>query len=316
MKKIAIIIPYFGSFPTSFDLWVNSASYNKDIDFFLFTNQKVKIAYNNIHIYYMTLNDFSMLARNKLKINSINLSNPYKCCDFKPVYGLIFEDYVKSYDFWGHCDMDMIFGDLKKYFTDSVLEKYDKILPLGHLSIYRNNKEVNDRYKCEGSSLPDFKTIFTSEKNYAFDEFKGIMKIYDYNNFPFYKKRVFADIPSKYKRFKLALKDINYQNQIFYWENGHVFRSFENSGKIETEEFAYIHFQKRKNMKKNFNQIPNAYFIANQGFIEKKGPVTIDDISLYNKYRGYFYEKAEELKYMTKRIIEVIKERILYERKS
>ena len=33
MKKIIIIIPYFGEFPNYFDLWMKSVKYNSDIDF-------------------------------------------------------------------------------------------------------------------------------------------------------------------------------------------------------------------------------------------------------------------------------------------
>ena len=35
MKKIIIIIPYFGEFPNYFDLWMKSVKYNSDIDFLL-----------------------------------------------------------------------------------------------------------------------------------------------------------------------------------------------------------------------------------------------------------------------------------------
>ena len=41
----------------------------------------------------------------------IYLGKPYKLCDYKCAYGLIFEEYIKNYDFWGHCDLDCIYGD-------------------------------------------------------------------------------------------------------------------------------------------------------------------------------------------------------------
>ena len=37
-KKVAIIIPYFGSFPNYFDYWLKSALANKDFDFLIFTD--------------------------------------------------------------------------------------------------------------------------------------------------------------------------------------------------------------------------------------------------------------------------------------
>ena len=33
-----------------------------------------------------------------------------------------------GYDFWGHCDMDLIWGDIRNFITEDVLSKYDKII--------------------------------------------------------------------------------------------------------------------------------------------------------------------------------------------
>src|SRR5947207_1808436 len=33
-------------------------------------------------------------------------------CDFRPVYGDLFLDRYDGYDWWGWCDLDMLFGDL------------------------------------------------------------------------------------------------------------------------------------------------------------------------------------------------------------
>ena len=41
MKKICILIPYFGSFPKTFEYWLLSASKNPSIDFFIFTDQEI-----------------------------------------------------------------------------------------------------------------------------------------------------------------------------------------------------------------------------------------------------------------------------------
>jgi hypothetical protein len=38
----------------------------------------------------------------------MEIRNPYKICDWKPFYGHIFREYLVAYDFWGHCDMDII----------------------------------------------------------------------------------------------------------------------------------------------------------------------------------------------------------------
>ena len=37
-NRIAFVIPYFGKLPDYFHLWLVSAKYNKDYDFFLFSD--------------------------------------------------------------------------------------------------------------------------------------------------------------------------------------------------------------------------------------------------------------------------------------
>ena len=90
----------------------------------------------------MTLVKMKTLAQNVLGFD-VCLDRPYKCCDFKPIYGLIFKEYVSEYEYWGHCDFDLIFGDLQSFFDRYDLYKYDRFIPLGHLSLYRNTDEVN-----------------------------------------------------------------------------------------------------------------------------------------------------------------------------
>ena len=39
MKKAAIILPYFGTLPNYFQIFLNSCSYNNCFDFIIFTDQ-------------------------------------------------------------------------------------------------------------------------------------------------------------------------------------------------------------------------------------------------------------------------------------
>ena len=73
----------------------------------------------------------------------ITLSKPQKLCDYKCAYGVIFEDYIQDYDWWGHCDLDQIFGNLNMFVTEDMLRKYDKLFSLGHLSLYKNSYKNN-----------------------------------------------------------------------------------------------------------------------------------------------------------------------------
>ncbi len=294
MKKIAIISVYFGKMPSNYDLLLKSIQENPSIDFKIVTDQKKQSSLPNLEYICMGLGELNKLV--KLKIgDGFGISRPYKCCDFKPVYGILFEDYVLGYDFWGHCDIDLIFGDLRKFISDDILNRYDKILPLGHLSLYRNTKTVNNRYKENGSLVGTYKEVFSSNESCYFDEQNGIGRIYYKNKYPYYDRRVFADISFMHKRFVLAFNDKNYKNQIFYWENGHIYRAFALNGTIKREEFAYIHFKKRKYLKNLVkNNSAKSFYICDDGFIEKMvGLPSIKDIKKYNKYHGGLFELCE-----------------------
>ena len=109
-----------------------------------------------------------------------------------------------------------------------------------------------------------------------------------------FEERIFADISMIYSRFRLALDDVNYDQQVFYWENGHVYRTYWVNDEQKTEEFIYIHFKKRKFDKECFDAASvKAFFIGPNGFTEKTGPVSREDVDRINPFHGVKYEKKE-----------------------
>jgi hypothetical protein len=57
----------------------------------------------------------------------VNIKHSYKLCDFKPAYGFIFFELIENYDFWGYCDIDIIFGSIRDFITKEILESHDLI---------------------------------------------------------------------------------------------------------------------------------------------------------------------------------------------
>ena len=299
MYRIGIVSVYFGRLPNYIKFWMKSAEYNPDIDFFI-VNDGTPIEHpDNVHFIKMNLSQFSELATKKVGL-PIDIKEPYKCCDFKVAYGLILEDYLKSYDFWGHCDLDLVWGRLRDFLTDDLLTNYDRIYPLGHFSLYRNVPEINKSFMLSGSEKGSYDEIFTSSKNYAFDELRGIYLIYKKHNIPQYDKYEFADISPVFHRFKVVTNytnyDNNFKNQIFMWHDGRITRYYlDPNGNIKEDEYAYLHFQKRKysdeqlniNEEKDFVISPQGFFNLNSQDINKRL------IRKYNKYYGALYEWFE-----------------------
>ena len=170
--KIVLINFFYGEFPWYFKFFLKSAGYNPAIDFLLFSDNSVD-CYDipgNVTFYPSTLENFNILAREKIGIN-INIKRPYKVCDFKPCFGLIFQDLIRSYDFWGFYDIDLVLGDIRNFITDEVLDENDVIsvrhdYPSGFFMLFRNNELVNNLFR----KSKDYKTILLSEDNHCFDE--------------------------------------------------------------------------------------------------------------------------------------------------
>lgn len=294
MKKIVLISCYFGAFPSYFPLFLKSCQENNTIDFLIFTDNQYNELPKNVGFIKTTFEEIGSVIQSKFNFK-ITLDQPYKLCDYKPAYGYIFEKHIQDYDFWGYCDLDLIFGNLRKYLTEEKLEQYDKLYQLGHLTLYKNNKKNNRRFMLDNS--PSYKESFTTKIITVFDESNGIQKIYSSHKIPVYLGRDYADITPKHAQFRLSdafievpITKNNYKHQVFAYENGHIYRYYVENNKILKDEFAYIHMQKRK---MTFNGESGDYYITNKGFVSQKscGDITIELIKELNPY-----EPLKELK--------------------
>lgn len=151
--KIIIIIPYFGSWPSYLDLFLKGCENNQWLDILFFTDCRIPKtkSLKNIKYIYFTLTDFSNLASQKIG-EVLKIKMPYKLCDFRPCYGLIFKDYIKNYDYWGYGDIDLIYGNLSAFIFPKIDKGYDVIsnrkeILSGSLAIFKNTTYINHLYK-------------------------------------------------------------------------------------------------------------------------------------------------------------------------
>jgi hypothetical protein len=100
-------------------MWRASALRNPSVDFMFFTDTDVEPA-KNIIVYKMQFSDFQQLVQKAFDF-PIVLDRPYKLCEYKQAYGYILQDYMKEYDFWGFGDLDLVYGDLRSFFTEDIL---------------------------------------------------------------------------------------------------------------------------------------------------------------------------------------------------
>lgn len=306
-NKIALIGSFFlGNFLNYFPLFLKSCKNNPDFDWFLFTDNKEKFDYPaNVHVIYMSFDELKELVNSKFDFE-VNLDKPYKLCDFKCAYGYIFEDWIKEYDFWGHTDYDMIFGNLSHFVSDKMLEKYEKLFVLGHFTLYRNTYENNRVFqkKLDGKLL--FRDVFRSSESMNFDEDwngrENINDIYRQEGISLYEnpdnESMIADIYTKSSDFKVAYQrpgewtDIieKRTNSFFAYENGRLLRYYKNENNYTVKEYMYIHLQKRQMRLvgdvlecDSFTIIPNA-------FIPLKEKVSKENVErIHIKYMNLHY---------------------------
>lgn len=297
MKKISLINCYFGNFPWYFSFFIKSCGTNPTVDFIIFSDSKYDgYLPDNVKIIAFTLENFNILASKKLGFE-VAVKKAYKLCDFKPAYGLLFSDFLIEYDFWGMCDIDIVFGRIREFMTEKLLEEYDIINTrhdylTGSFLLFKNNTEINSLF----TKSKDYKKIFTSDKHYCFDEcnFKHMQLELNMNIF---------DIPCEIEsmehiiRREYNLKKIN----VFYdflvvdglsgklkWDNGLL--SYSN--KLEILLYHLIQFKSNAFLNKNnwFN-IPNTFYIDKYTFRKKtkKSFRGIYDYFTCNKYIPFKY---------------------------
>ena len=317
MKKIIIICPYFGKLPKdTFPLWLLSCKENPTVNWLIITDDKTQYSFpENVRVSYSTLEQFKKKAQKRLGF-TISLESSYKLCDFKPTYGYILEDEIKKYDYWGYCDIsDCIFGDIRKYITDELLQEYDKVGILGHFCLYKNTRENNRRFMLKSDSKTSYKEVLRAKNNMAFDELRpySINTIYEKYNYKICRiEKYYYDISPLHYAFRRCVlnQDLEFtceknKHTFFEWKNGKLARYSVSDNRYEKEELLYVHFQKRK-MRKYFSELTTSFYIFPKGFIRN---INIDDMkkikasTIDRLYLPYFKLKCKSLKYRLKKLL-------------
>jgi hypothetical protein len=212
------------------------------------------------------LDDVSQLATQKLGFE-IKITNGYKLCDFKPAYGLIFSDLLRPYDFWGHCDIDIIFGNIRDFMTDELLEKYDLISVRhdwlsGCFLLYKNDDKMIKLF----SHSKDYQKVFSSDKHYCFDETNFAHDV-------FTEGKAYHEIRTEIESMTHVVKKLEAENYLkpffdFYiieglpgklkWENGKMYYR----NRYEVLFYHLIYFKTKYFPKKTDIHIPDCFTIS------------------------------------------------------
>ena len=170
--QIVKLIPYYGTWPVFMHPYLESCRRNPILrvvfvtDLPAFPGSPPNVSY--VH------ESFDALRSRLQSVLGMDLPGlfPYKLCEFRPAFGLIFRDIIGDADFWGYGDNDLILGDVAAFLTRERLETHDVLsFKRGHLqgpfTIYRNTPAVNELFRDGG----EYARIFADPRYLSFDEF-------------------------------------------------------------------------------------------------------------------------------------------------
>lgn len=254
MKKILLIIPYFGQWPEWFPFYLESCRWNPSIDWLFFTDCPLpNCTPPNIRFVNFTYPQYQQLISERLNI-SFTVEYPYKLCDVKPAYGLIHHEYLAGYDYFGFGDLDVIYGDIRGFYTDDIL-RHNTISTLqdrvsGHLFLLKNE----NRWIHAFQQIPSWQQLMTHPQIQGVDEYWLTRVLKGYRLLPSALLKLWGLI-DPYKRNHLFKERFasplvewpwmdgtyNYPDE-WYWYQGKLTNEFGG-------EFLYLHFMNWKSSK-------------------------------------------------------------------
>jgi len=306
MYSACFIIPYFGKLPDNFEVFLRTCEINSEFDWMIVTNDNTNYEYpSNVHVKYIEFSQFVDSVQTCFDF-PVAIPQPYKICDFRPAFGKIFEKELYGYQFWGHCDSDQYFGKISNFITENILNSYDKILCLGHFTLFRNIPEINNLYLIEDKAYKQgYKDVLTYEGHWIFDEWPkskrtSINRISKQENIKTYIcPECFCDLVPFKSLFRRTIFDFQTEtwaldivkSEIYLWNNGRLFRCYMDSKKLKTEEILYVHIRQRKLHYKNYNKEKKSFLIIPDSLLSADSFSDKEIIKILRKtdFRGIFH---------------------------
>jgi len=257
MKSILIIITYFGKWPEWFPIYLESCRQNPTIDWLFHTDCHFDTSQTpNVRLKLTGKEDFIDLVNEKLGIRFMP-GDPYKMCDLRPMTGVLYEEEITGYDYFGYGDIDLIYGDIRKFYTDKVLE--NNIISThswcisGHLALIKNEEWLRNAFR----QIKKWKEIIEYPWPMRFDEdiFTRVFKypkwlpafLYFLYDLAFPGSKKYRQKLYFREQFTTPLTPIKWRNgtydhpQVWFWQNGRI-----TTGPNNENEYIYFHFMNYK----------------------------------------------------------------------
>lgn len=177
-RWLVMLCPYFGRWPKWINFFVESCKWNPDIQWRIYTDcGKPENQADNVDIVPISFEDYKGLVRERLKI-AFDPAGPYKLCDIKPALGAIHQRDIADYPFFGYCDIDVIYGDISRFYAKEKFADLDVISThperlSGHFAVLRNTSALRRAFE----RIPDYHAMLEAEQVIGMDE-SGFSEIF------------------------------------------------------------------------------------------------------------------------------------------
>ena len=240
--SIAIVNTFFGPPPAWLPAFFRSCQTNPDVRWLIYADFDVTLPTPpNVTITPLTLDEFN--ARASAAVGTaitIERATIRKICDFKPIYGLMFTDDLREYEWWAYSDIDVVWGDIRRFVTDDLLHAHIIVSPRqrklgGHGTFVRNTEANNRTFEM----VPDVLAILTNPLYLRLDE-----NILTHHLRELIAKSSFKARPKIYWEQEMTIT-ADYQKALLasdadwrmWWREGRAFDA-------EGREVMYLHFHK------------------------------------------------------------------------
>jgi len=216
-------------------------AHNPDVHWLLLTDEPVAGAPPNVRVQPTRFPDLAARIQGHFDFE-ISLERPYKLCDFRPAFGEVFRDELAGYDFWGHCDLDVVFGRIRDHLPPEAFDA-DKILIQGNFALYRNTAEAAAWFRHEIDGI-SYREVLTTPDAMHFDEMAGISYLLRDLDVPVWDEETIFDL--SFHRYRTRAEHPRGRDPRRYaWEEGEVCEYRLEDGAVTRRTALLVHLQKR-----------------------------------------------------------------------
>jgi len=135
MLRKLILCPFFGDMPPWMDKFIE--------------NYEATLKPNGYDLLIDTdIERFKERVKKATLIEYPGIHGTGKVWDYRCTLGLLYKEELEGFDYWAHCDFDVVFGDMAHFLPDSELSRIDvysshDTYVCGAFSLYKNVTAVN-----------------------------------------------------------------------------------------------------------------------------------------------------------------------------